>query len=231
MSAGRFDQAMADTRAIDTTPTSASHPLRTFELADAQLRTGMIAVEAGRRLCPHRATRRRQAPLQALSRHGAQEVEPAGENLRRLPAAVRVAQEVGAGLGAGPVLLRSLPCRRYAPAAMSKPPGPPHTPDGRYFVVVGTKGPRLWRATRPDLAAEDRASLTSELMSARRAVRSAMDAEALGRARARVDAAKVALGERGPVWWSDGAPDLNRRLVKGTGYADWWSTRLQQGTE
>jgi hypothetical protein len=60
-------------------------------------------------------------------------------------------------------------------------------------------------------------------MSARRAVRSASDKEELASARGRVQAAKVALGERGPVWWSDGAPDLNRRLIKGTPYAEWWS--------
>jgi len=38
-------------------------------------------------------------------------------------------------------------------------------------------------------------------------------------ARSRVHAAKVALGERGPVWWTDGAPDLNRHLAKNTTYA------------
>ena len=43
-------------------------------------------------------------------------------------------------------------------------------------------------------------------------------------ARARVDTAKVALGERGPVWWTDGSPDLNRRLVANTPYAEWWSS-------
>jgi hypothetical protein len=32
---------------------------------------------------------------------------------------------------------------------------------------------------------------------------------------------KEALGERGPVWWTDGAPDFNRKLVKNTPYADW----------
>lgn len=31
--------------------------------------------------------------------------------------------------------------------------------------------------------------------------------------RKRVDTAKVALGERGDVWWADGDPDLNRKLV------------------
>nr|WP_244496706.1 hypothetical protein [Aureimonas ureilytica] len=42
-------------------------------------------------------------------------------------------------------------------------------------------------------------------------------------ARQAVDRAKRALGERGPVWWSDGAPDLNRRLVRNTPYADWYA--------
>ena len=45
------------------------------------------------------------------------------------------------------------------------------------------------------------------------------DPEALATAGRAVDAAKVALGERGPVWWTDGAPDLNRHLVKNTLYA------------
>jgi hypothetical protein len=33
----------------------------------------------------------------------------------------------------------------------------------------------------------------------------------------------VALGERGPVWWADGTPDLNRKLVKNTAYAAWYA--------
>ncbi len=41
-------------------------------------------------------------------------------------------------------------------------------------------------------------------------------------ARVRVDSAKRALGERGPVWWTDGAPDLNRRMVRNTPYAEWF---------
>ncbi|MGJ3627706.1 hypothetical protein AB5I41_13340 [Sphingomonas sp. MMS24-JH45] len=49
------------------------------------------------------------------------------------------------------------------------------------------------------------------------------DAAMLADARARVDAAKVALGERGPVWWSDGAPDLNRHMARTTVYADWYA--------
>lgn len=60
-------------------------------------------------------------------------------------------------------------------------------------------------------------------MSARRAVRDARGDEGKIRAaRDRVQAAKVALGERGPVWWSDGAPDFNQHLVKNTPYAQWW---------
>ena len=63
-------------------------------------------------------------------------------------------------------------------------------------------------------------------MDARRAKGTAMRAgDRTGReaARARVDAAKVALGERGPPWWTDGAPDLNRRMAKTTPYAAWWA--------
>ena len=59
-------------------------------------------------------------------------------------------------------------------------------------------------------------------MDARRAVKEAKRGNGvLADARARVDAAKVALGERGPVWWDDGAPDLNRHMAKNTPYAEW----------
>lgn len=96
----------------------------------------------------------------------------------------------------------------------------PVTPDGRYFVVRG----RLWRCANPALSPSDRERLVKELMTARRAVGAAKragDGDALAAARAAVDAAKVALGERGPVWWSDGAPDYNRRLASNTPYAVW----------
>lgn len=97
----------------------------------------------------------------------------------------------------------------------------PTTPDGRYFVVRG----RLWRCSNPNLTAERRNRLVSDLMSARRAVRSALaskDSGALATARRSVHEAKVGLGERGPVWWTDGSPDLNRRMVRNTSYADWF---------
>lgn len=60
-------------------------------------------------------------------------------------------------------------------------------------------------------------------MTARRAVRAAKgDADALAEARAKVDEAKRALGERGPVWWTDGAPDYGRHLARNTPYAEWF---------
>lgn len=61
-------------------------------------------------------------------------------------------------------------------------------------------------------------------MRARSAVgraRRAGDRASLAEAGQAVDEAKVALGERGDVWWSDGAPDYNRHLAKNTPYADW----------
>jgi len=83
---------------------------------------------------------------------------------------------------------------------------------------------RLWRRSNPALDEQDREELVRDLMSARRAVRDAKgDKEALADARKRVDHAKVALGERGPVWWDDGAPDLNRHMAVNTPYADWFS--------
>ncbi|MEZ0163459.1 hypothetical protein AB2L27_01620 [Kineococcus sp. LSe6-4] len=92
------------------------------------------------------------------------------------------------------------------------------TPDGRYLVVRG----RLWRCSDPALPADRRQELVEELMAARRAKRDAGDEGAREAARARVDAAKRGLGERGPVWWDDGAPDLTRHLARTTGYAEWF---------
>lgn len=79
------------------------------------------------------------------------------------------------------------------------------TPDGHHVVIDGRK----WRATNPNLTAEVRQTLVNELMSARRAVGAALkarDPDAEKAARARVNAAKIALGERGPKWWEDAPP-------------------------
>ncbi|MBC7432028.1 MAG: hypothetical protein H7345_08175 [Rubritepida sp.] len=97
----------------------------------------------------------------------------------------------------------------------------PHTPDGRYFAVRR----RLWRASKPDLDPPHRERLVGELMAARREVRDARDdAVRLSAARARVDAAKRGLGERGPAWWDDGAPDHNRRMARKAPYAAWFTS-------
>jgi len=85
---------------------------------------------------------------------------------------------------------------------------------------------RLWRRSNPALSDERHAELVSDLMDARRIVGSAGrigDTDAVTAARARVHAAKVALGERGPVWWDDGAPDLNRHMARNTPYAEWFA--------
>ena len=100
-----------------------------------------------------------------------------------------------------------------------------HTLDGRYFVVRG----RLWRATNPALPGEEREGWIKALMTARRRLRRAATQDDRERQQARQDVhrAKIALGERGPVWWDDGAPDYGRRLVRNTPYAEWYerSTR------
>lgn len=59
-------------------------------------------------------------------------------------------------------------------------------------------------------------------MAARRLLRGSRPAPERAAARARVDQAKTALGERGPVWWTDGAPDYNRKLTRNTPYAAWF---------
>lgn len=96
----------------------------------------------------------------------------------------------------------------------------PVTPDGRYFIVRG----RLWRMSDPALVDAERARLVRELMQARAAMGAARrtgDRAAGADAKAKVDTVKRALGERGPVWWADGAPDWNRHLAKNTPYAGW----------
>lgn len=93
-----------------------------------------------------------------------------------------------------------------------EPAGPPErTPDGRHVVIDG----RRWRASDPGIPAELKAQLVRELMSARRAVRTAGDdgAEDLRLARSRVHDAKVALGERGEPWWTRGTPEGRRARI------------------
>lgn len=99
---------------------------------------------------------------------------------------------------------------------------PVETPDGRYIVV----NDRLWRKSNPTLTPVEREQFTKDLMAARRTVGKALregDQRAVQAARKLVDEAKIALGERGEVWWDDGAPDYGRKLVKHTPYVQWWT--------
>ena len=97
--------------------------------------------------------------------------------------------------------------------------GPLRTPDGRYIVVRG----RLWRATNPNLTEPQRGQLVARLMDARRLLRGEAGEAKRAAARAEVQASKEALGERGPVWWTDGTPDLNRKMVGNSPYAEWFA--------
>jgi hypothetical protein len=93
------------------------------------------------------------------------------------------------------------------------------TPDRRYFVVRG----RLWRLSNPFLDPDTHERLVRDLMNARYAIARATDKNDRISARLRADAAKRALGERGDVWWNDGAPDYNRKLAMHTPYAAWFN--------
>ena len=79
------------------------------------------------------------------------------------------------------------------------------TPDGRYVVVDG----RRWRATDPDIPEDRRQELTNTLMAWRRDVRRTKGTPEESSSRAGVQAAKVALGERGVPWWEQ--TDAERR--------------------
>jgi hypothetical protein len=84
---------------------------------------------------------------------------------------------------------------------------------------------RLWRATNPDLGEAERQRLVKELMRLRSRIGQAMrqkDSAAEKEARAQLHEVKVALGERGPVWWTDGAPDYNRHMARNTPYKEWF---------
>ncbi|MFJ9038541.1 hypothetical protein ACIRF8_18355 [Streptomyces sp. NPDC102406] len=95
----------------------------------------------------------------------------------------------------------------------SKSGGEP-SDEGHYIVIDG----RRWRATDPLVPEEIAAELRRQLMAARRAVRDALrqeDAEAERRARARVQMAKTALGERGTAWWEQSGAERRKRWEEG----------------
>lgn len=75
---------------------------------------------------------------------------------------------------------------------------PETTADGHYIVIDN----RRWRATDPSIPADRRTELVNILMAWRREVRRTKGSSGEPAARAGVQAAKVALGERGkPPWW------------------------------
>ena len=83
---------------------------------------------------------------------------------------------------------------------------PETTPDGHYVVIDG----RRWRATDPAIPEGRRDELTRILMAWRREVRRTKGTDEESSSRAGVQAAKVALGERGrPPWWEQS--DAERR--------------------
>ena len=89
---------------------------------------------------------------------------------------------------------------------------PALTPDGHHVIIKG----RQWRATDPEIPDDAAAVLRRELMSARRAVGAALRASdhvAETTARDRVQAVKVALGERGTPWWEQTSAERQDRWL------------------
>ena len=85
---------------------------------------------------------------------------------------------------------------------------PAKSDDGHYIVING----RRWRATDPAIPEERRAELTRILMAWRREVRRTKGTAGESVARAGVQAAKVALGERGsPPWWEQSNDERRAR--------------------
>ncbi|MFJ6700370.1 hypothetical protein ACIQM4_30590 [Streptomyces sp. NPDC091272] len=96
---------------------------------------------------------------------------------------------------------------------------PPHTEDGHHVLIKG----RRWRATDPALPDDEAQRLRKHLMAARRAVGAALragDTTAEKAARARVQTAKVALGERGTPWWEQSDEERRARWEEGLAELD-----------
>lgn len=85
---------------------------------------------------------------------------------------------------------------------------PLSTDDGHHIVVHG----RRWRATDPAIPDARRQELVDVLMAWRREVRRTRGTDEEAAARAGVQLAKVALGERGtPPWWEQDEGARRRR--------------------
>ncbi len=79
--------------------------------------------------------------------------------------------------------------------------------DGRYVVIDG----RRWRATDPAIPDQRRQELQRVLMAWRREVGRTKGTSDERSARAGVQGAKVALGERGTPWWEQ---ELDERQAR-----------------
>ena len=89
---------------------------------------------------------------------------------------------------------------------------PERTPDGHFVIISG----RRWRATDPAVPEDVAATLRRALMAARRDVGAALRADQDPKpARVRVQAAKVALGERGVPWWEQSLDERRERWEQG----------------
>lgn len=86
---------------------------------------------------------------------------------------------------------------------------------------------RLWRMSDPSLSPFQRQQLVDQLMSCRRRLK--VNTRNRAALRAQLDTLKRALGERGPVWWTDGAPDYNRHKVYNTPYGEWYRREIRAG--
>lgn len=98
---------------------------------------------------------------------------------------------------------------REVAASYTRPVAEPErTADGHYVVIDGRK----WRATDPDVPPDRRTELVRILMAWRREVKRTKGTDGEAAARAGVNAAKVALGERGtPPWWEQSADERRAR--------------------
>ena len=86
------------------------------------------------------------------------------------------------------------------------------TEDGHFIVISG----RRWRATDPAIPEDVAAALRHALLTARRDVGTALrSGQDPAPARARVQAAKVALGERGNPWWEQTLEQRRQRWEQG----------------
>lgn len=84
--------------------------------------------------------------------------------------------------------------------------------DERFLVIGG----RRWRRSDPSIPSALRQELVDELMDARRAVKAADGPASTAGARARVDDAKRALGERGRPWWEPDEEGSTRERLTAT---------------